>query len=1116
MAKQKVTTTFFSAAVNRSNNIPLIKLGANKSVNAGPSVLSGPHAILDANNPHAEFAPLTNNLLASLGDNEITKTKKAAMFSIVEQLQVLESNNYAQNMQVFTAQKMLAAFEKSDYWKEAKNIVDSITVGNSYSVDITFYPDNTLKSKKIDIRSSGKQHRHVTPIALVEHIILNALQEKANVDSILKSLYSKLECFKLNVNGEDNKLIQGIFDFFKHPDNQTISGISFLIKITAHFYHKKLSLIMKEEGIKTPPIHASYIVPSLKFGGTKYKHKAEGSFVSALLKLLDGMEEELCKGGKSLTALQEKQIVYAIFALFDYLPLPKNAKKIKEMLFNCQKNRYVGEPIERLYDVSANHLHFIFEAYPNLASFYKKKIIKGFLKYVAFGVPIDKLCRLLNCKNKTFLSNKIKIKPAPLKNYTAEGSVRGFSAQYDQNNQNSFLNTLKDNVEKRLSYVSGDYLFELEMSHDKRIDSDSDNDLHLSRDSEENIHFSSAKKLDSPFKSLFHGISLEDLNSMTDSSYNYYDSSDSEPTIFLPPLLNSALIKPVVATRSTSLKKNSPSFVPVTISDDLMIHNKPAQTAPLCDKLMHLLKEEEFTEANKKEMLLAIEKLQAIELADNLQKMQASIAKNMLDSFEKSSYWQEAKKVVESVTISKSYSVDMSFYADNTLKSAKIDIRQSGNQNRHITPVALIERIILNSLQEKTGVDDMFKSLYSKLEVFKLNLDEKDNQLIQGIFDFFKHPDNKTINGISLLIKIIAHLYNKKLSLTMNDDVIETPRINDAYLIPSLEFGGLTYAHENEGSFVSGLLKLLDGMEEKLGKDKKALKPIQIKQMTYAIFALFDYLPLPKDAKKIKGLGFNAEKNRFVGESIERLYEVCANHLHFVFEAYPRLAYFHKKEVVEGFLKYVAFGISPAELCELYNCQNNISLSGKVNLKLSLLKKNYTNEGSVCGFATQYPQRANFFAELKENVKELMSDFSSDYAFELESDSDEKTVSDSSMEFDLRNEKFTAGENLFSSFKSKFLLNASLSDFDGDADISNYNCDGDSLLSQSFSSSINHSFSESPIKHNKQKFTIILGDDVTDSSFSDVSPIKPIKNNNKRPLEPANVDGQVCKRIRFS
>lgn len=549
MAEQKVSyhTVLFAAAsaaaVNQSNDTtdtppPLINPIAAKAAESPFSdksnrdqSLSGTALIPDdlaTDNSLSESAPLTSELLALL--NGGVEANKENILLIVKKLQEMESAENLRRTQASIAQKMLEAFEKSDYWQKAQDIVNSVMVGSSYTVDVTFYPNNTLKSKKIDIRLSGKQNRHITPIAVIERIILNSLQEKAPLDAIFTSLYSKLEVFKLNLNDEDNKLIQGIFDFFKHADYRTVNGISLLIKIIAHFYNKKLLLTMSDDVINPPNTYASYIVPSLEFGGEKYAHNAEGSLVTALLKILDGMER-MREEKKSLSELQIKQMVYAIFALFDYLPLPKDARKNKDLASNTEKDRYVGEPIERLYAVAANHLHFIFEGYPRLADAYKKEILEGFLEYIAFGVSSERLCKVLNCKNKSGVSGKTGIRPNPLKNnYTSEGSVYGFSAQYGQSKKSSFLDALTARVKEILSDFSSDFLLELESTQDAQYVPDE-----MEFDFEQNT-----KKLDAPFEATLNGLDDLNFDSLDDndsdgSFWNSLDSSvDASPSKLFP------------------------------------------------------------------------------------------------------------------------------------------------------------------------------------------------------------------------------------------------------------------------------------------------------------------------------------------------------------------------------------------------------------------------------------------------------------------------------------------------------------------------------------------------------------------------------------------------------
>lgn len=424
-----------------------------------------------------ENAPLVTELTAIFagGKDNLEKNKERVSFILCELKKMEMAQNFQKEQEALT-QKLLEEFRKSSYWNQAKNIVDAVAFSTSYLVDIAFHPNETLKSKNISIRAPAKQGRHITPVALIERIILSSLQEGAQIDEILPSLHSKIEIFKLNLTQKDENYIQGIFDFFKHPNYRTSSGISLLIKIIAHFYNKKAFLSMHDQFIKIPyKIKHCYLIPTLKFGGTKFLHNEEGSLINGLLKILDGLEN-LCHDEKKLSDNKKKYMFYAIFATFDYLPLPKGAKnaKIANKQPNPNKHRYVGEDIHRLYQVTASHLHFIFETYPNLSFFYKKEIMHSFLKYVAFGVSEEDLCQVFKCKNLAAVGKKIKLREENLTAFTNAGKACGFFSQYKKiisngNKKENFLNLLTQKVKTALYEHNAEYLFELEPQHEVNL-----------------------------------------------------------------------------------------------------------------------------------------------------------------------------------------------------------------------------------------------------------------------------------------------------------------------------------------------------------------------------------------------------------------------------------------------------------------------------------------------------------------------------------------------------------------------------------------------------------------------------------------------------------------------
>lgn len=485
---------------------------------------------------------------------------------------------------------------------------------------------------------------------------------------------------------------------------------------------------------------------------------------------------------------------------------------------------------------------------------------------------------------------------------------------------------------------------------------------------------------------------------------------------------------------------SNPSPAKISAPSLITIPPENEVKTPLVNHLESLLPQETLRNTGVTTSLASLREMEAQFLAMQAIEQQRLEAKKMsdqiLDSFQNSKNHKRAKRIVESINYNLGYMVDLMFDPQNRLISANIDIRTNLKQDRHVTPVLVVKQIILNALRINKKLEKVFCSLQSKIEIFKFFLNTKDNAFIQHIFEFFKNPIYQTPSGISLLIKIIAHFYNTKGYLIMDDKCVAIPyNVNNVYMIPSLRFGGEKRTHKAEGTFIEAALKFVKGINELVDKNKNAtkLKATEIAQVIYNIFSVFDYLPLPEtvissaDPSKEK-TPTNPSRNRYSGESIDRLYQVAANHLHFVFEAYPALSAFYKIEILQGFLKHLAFGIDPEDLCGVLGVDSVFSIQSKIEMDEENILQNFTNKGKIQGFYRQYcdPKKTSkdeFYNHLSENTKKILCDLSADYFLELDPELEK------SVEKEIRNKN---RENYLESLSIKYfnwLLHHNLDEF---------------------------------------------------------------------------------------
>lgn len=416
----------------------------------------------------------------------------------------------------------------------------------------------------------------------------------------------------------------------------------------------------------------------------------------------------------------------------------------------------------------------------------------------------------------------------------------------------------------------------------------------------------------------------------------------------------------------------------------------------LLDKVQEVLSEEE-----KNKLSNAIN-----EIEKNQEKQ--SIETALIKKIENSSYWQASSDIISSIHPNSGYIVDLVFNADGTLHKKTIEIRKTGKQHRHVTPVAWVARVFNNvfdkAIQEKWDINTIITMLQSKILVFNHSITQEDQDCIQSVFDFFKSPTYQTPSGISSLTKIITHFYNTKSLLSFEDSYVEiTYKINDCYLVvPANKLN----IYKNEGAFVRAVCENLDSLEQQ----QKELSNSEKKQIIYNVFSLFDYLPLPKNVKTQKNQNKKEKKTRYSGEKMERLCEVAANHLHFFFEAYPKISgnKNFKRELFDGFLQYLTLGVNEENLFNLFSVENFFALRKNLIVKdaneipsIEELKNKFTNKGEINGFSLQYKEITDFEDCLKDQVLEKLKQYAQDYFTEIQglnkSSSDNSNSSDTSI-----------------------------------------------------------------------------------------------------------------------
>lgn len=315
----------------------------------------------------------------------------------------------------------------------------------------------------INIRHAGEQARHVTPICFVQNALIYAIRDDMTPIDAIKSLLNRAQTLLpskpiyIKEAIDSNTYVQAIFEYFGHlGEAATHSDVTNLFILLACLYNELPYLAMNDNYQKIASnTHQRYFVPRPVFFNSKSKlaHSQEGSFISAhqktllgyefILRIAHGLEENIDDMRQlvdvftrskpvspflptALTAPEPKdprenfsikaviqrasphtilsdqevaQVVYSVYATFDYLPISSAAVSATLKAPNAEHHRWIDEPIQRLHVLVANHLRLFFAAHPALCDLYQAEIINGFIHHVAFGVTGDQVEKLYGKKN---------------------------------------------------------------------------------------------------------------------------------------------------------------------------------------------------------------------------------------------------------------------------------------------------------------------------------------------------------------------------------------------------------------------------------------------------------------------------------------------------------------------------------------------------------------------------------------------------------------------------------------------------------------------------------------------------------------------------------------------
>lgn len=367
--------------------------------------------------------------------------------------------------------------------------------------------------------------------------------------------------------------------------------------------------------------------------------------------------------------------------------------------------------------------------------------------------------------------------------------------------------------------------------------------------------------------------------------------------------------------------------------------------------------------------------IETAETPENIQNSNASYVMDIKDTL----YYNKSCNEIGEISISKKFTTQLTLDIKGNFEDLKLELRKSGSQYRHAIPVGLVKEVFMGAFEVGASLDEIIKSLALKVEIFKPYLNEKDNDLIQAIFDYYKVKENITQTGVQKLIQLIAGLYHSNPYQTFPDKPYKIPKINQCYMLPTLPtLESKLYIHAGEGTFITALLKILRNFNNILKVKGKKLSDREIAQMIYAIYAMLDYLPLSKDPKPLPK-SLDPEKHRHPDEPIGRLIQITQQYLVYIFEAFPQLHRLYASKIREKLYEYLAVGVEDKDLlCTFgFDPEDDISVIDELfaNNKLEApgadeLEWRFTNAGYNKGFAAQYNMSPEDFKKLMvENDK---------------------------------------------------------------------------------------------------------------------------------------------------
>jgi hypothetical protein len=271
--------------------------------------------------------------------------------------------------------------------------------------------------------------------------------------------------------------------------------------------------------------------------------------------------------------------------------------------------------------------------------------------------------------------------------------------------------------------------------------------------------------------------------------------------------------------------------------------------------------------------------------------------------------------------------IDAEFYADGkdeerlrfqntgkggSRKVASFEARETGTQDRHVTPIAFTSHGLADGLREGDTPNDVAKQLLAMLEV--LNIDEVLPFDIQVLFD--EHRGAINMKRVEALAKFVMERFNQQSSLAMKDHLavrgLEKEGSKVLAILKDLAQAEYQLAEHNapvdEKTMPDDSVRLLHSGVSIPNRAKLAaverLSDDSLREVNEGIFLSFDYRKLDID---IAAPEKKSERliSLYTGESLDRLYDLAARHLTLVFKLCPALQDQYHDDIVNAFLTNV-------------------------------------------------------------------------------------------------------------------------------------------------------------------------------------------------------------------